>query len=83
MTTREQHRVVSARPRPSSWPLVEWPWLPTRARQCTPQPWAINEDAAANAAELFDRLGGCQQLDSFVASMTSLRMARTPPIQNP
>jgi hypothetical protein len=83
MDTREQHRVVCVRARPSSWPLVERSSLRVRASVRMPQPWSIYEGITAHAAEPIGRLSDSQQLDRGGVRLTSNCATNTSPIQYP
>jgi hypothetical protein len=83
MDAREQHRFVSVSTRPSSWPLVERPWLRVRARVRMPQPWSIYEGITAHAAKPIGRVSDSQQLGRGGVRLTSNCATNTSPIQYP
>ena len=83
MDAHEQQLVVSLTARPSSWPLVERPWL--RASKGVHDAILFNrhEGIAARAAEPINKLSDCQWLVTARALLTSNWAASAAPIQYP
>ena len=83
MDAREQHLVVSVSARPSSWPLVERPWL--RASKGVHDAIQFNPHAgiAACAAQAIGKLSDCQARARTCARVTSHCTTSTAPIQYP
>jgi hypothetical protein len=83
MDAREQYRVAGVSARPSSWPLVERPWLCARARPCTPQQWSIKEGFATHTAQRIGKPGDSQMLARVGLRVNTNRTTGTPSIQYP
>ena len=86
MGAREQHRVVSVSARPSSWPLVEWPWLrATKGVHAAIPSIPTTSSQRMLHDRLFDKLSDCQLLATVGVRMTSPahRAPSTAPIQYP
>jgi hypothetical protein len=83
MDAREKRHVVNVNARPSSWPLVERPWLRMRARVRMPQRWSNHEGIAAHVAQPIDKLRDRQLLARTGVAVTSNCATSTAPIQYP